>query len=75
MLMAQLKGDATPNIRGVLRNYKGDVLLMFSKTLHVKNSNATEVPVIFEALCIYSSTFLEDLILGSASLNAISWVE
>ena len=37
-------------VGGVLRDHKGDVLLMFSKNVGIKESNETEVLAILEAL-------------------------
>lgn len=54
------------DIRGVLRNCKGDVLFMFFKQ-GVKDSNEAEALAILEAFRIY-------LIVKNNSPNAIWWV-
>lgn len=42
---------------GVLRNYSGGVLTMFSKHVGVRNSNEVEVMAILETIWIYSASF------------------
>ena len=68
------RGKAGPaGIGGVLHN-NGDVLLMFSKPIGVRDSNKAEVIVILEALQIFS-TSIQDIIVGACNLaNAIVWV-
>ena len=50
------QGKPRPSgIRSVLRDDKGDVLLMFSKNIVVKESNEAEVLAILEALRLFFS--------------------
>lgn len=44
-----------PEIRGVLRNCKGDVLIMLSKYVGVCDSNEAQVLAILEGLRLFSS--------------------
>lgn len=48
--------------------------MFFSKYIRVKDSNRAEVLAILDALSPYSGIFLEQFIVESESLNAISWV-
>ena len=54
-------------IRGVLHNSKGDVVLMFSKHVSVCDSNEDEVLVILEGLRLFSTRYSGALILESDS--------
>lgn len=57
---------------GVLHN-NGDVLLMFSKPIGVRDSNKAEVMVILETLRIFP-TSIQDITVGECNLaNAIVW--
>lgn len=56
-----------------LREDKGDVLLIFSKNVGVKESNKTEVMAILEVLQLFFS-FPDRLIVESDSSNTISWI-
>lgn len=49
-------------VGGVLRNCKGEVLLMFSKYVGVCDSNEAEVLAILEALRIYSRKYYGRLV-------------
>ena len=60
-------------IGGILRNYKGEVLFMFSKYIGIKDSNEAEVLAILEALRIFVSNNFHSIVVESDSLNAISW--
>lgn len=48
--------------------------MFFSKHFRVKDSNRAEVLAILDALSPYSGIFLEQFIVESESLNAVSWV-
>lgn len=48
--------------------------MFFCKYIRVKDSNRAEVLAILDALSPYSGIFLEQFIVESESLNAISWV-
>lgn len=61
-------------ISGVLHNSKGEVLLMFSKPIGIRDSNEVEVLAISEALCIFSGSFQDKLIVESNSSNVVGWV-
>lgn len=57
-------------IGGVLRNSKGEVLLLFSKNVGVCNSKEAEVLVILEALRMFSERYHGRLVVESDSSNA-----
>ena len=61
-------------IRGVFRNSKGDVVLMFSKHVGVCDSNEVEVLAILEDLRLLSTRYSGALVLESDYLNAIESV-
>lgn len=48
--------------------------MFFSKHIRVKDSNRAEVLATLDALSPYSGILLEQFIVESESLNAISWV-
>ena len=58
----------------MLRNDKGEVLLMFSKHVGVRDSNKVELLAILEALRCFSRFFHGSFIVESDSSNVISWV-
>lgn len=60
------------SIRGILRNYKGNVLNMFSKHVGIKDSNEAEVLAILAPQTCCSS-HRQSLHVESDSFNAISW--
>lgn len=60
------------SIGGILRNDKGEVLLMFSKHVSVRDSNEVEALAIFEALWCFSIYFQDTLIVENDSSNTIS---
>ena len=60
-------------IGGVLRNFKGEVVFVFSKHVGIKDSSEAKVLVILEALRIYYSFYYHNLIMESDLVNAISW--
>ena len=60
------------NIGGILRNYKGDVLFMFSNYIGIKDSNEVAVLAILEALRICVLNNFHSIVVESDSLNAIS---
>ena len=62
------------SIGGVLLNFKGEVLISFSKPIGIKDSNEAEVFAILKTLRIYSRSFGDNLIVESNSSNAVSWV-
>ena len=66
---------SSAGIGSALRNYKGEVLHIFSKHVGIKDSNEAEVLAILEALHIYRSSCKESLIVESGYFNAISWVK
>lgn len=57
----------------MLRNYKGKVLIIFSKHVGVCDSNEVEVLVILEALRLFNRNFFDALIVESDSSNVITW--
>lgn len=61
-------------IGGKLRNQNGEALYIISKHDEIKDSNQAEVLAILEAVRIYSSSFLNSLIVKSDLANTISWV-
>ncbi|XXG72211.1 hypothetical protein AAC387_Pa07g1359 [Persea americana] len=61
-------------IGGVLRNFKGKVLIMFSKHIRICDSNEVEVLAILEAFHLFPRDCFEPLIVESNSSNAIAWV-
>ena len=61
-------------IGGVLRNDKGEVLLMFSKSVGIRDSNEAESLAILEALRIFSTSFHGPLLVESDSTNAVGWL-
>ena len=68
-----LRGNLGPvGIGGVLRNCKGEVLIMFSKPVGVCDSNEAEVLAILEGLQLFSSRYGGPLIMESDSSNAIA---
>lgn len=60
-------------IGGVLRNSNGEVLLLFSKNVGVKESNEAKVLVILEALQFLLHHLQAKLIVESDSTNAVMW--
>ena len=58
----------------MLRNSKDQVLVMFSKPVGICDSNEVEVLSILEALCIFSGSFQDKLIVESDSSNMVGWV-
>lgn len=52
---------------------KGEVVLMFSKKVGVKESNENEVMAILEALQLFSHSFQTLLIVENDSANAVKW--
>lgn len=61
------------NIGEFLPNHEGEIMFMFPKHVGVRGSNEAELLAILEALCIFSSSFHEHLIVENHSLNTISW--
>lgn len=61
-------------IGGVLRYNKGDVLLLFSKKVELKESNEAKVMAILEAFRLFISSFQAGLIIESDSSNSIGWI-
>ena len=59
--------------RGVLHG-RGEVLLMFSQHIGVRDSNETEELVIPAGLRLFSRRFIGFLVMESNSSNAIAWV-
>lgn len=58
MLMGHQEGSqGQEGIGGALRNDKGFILCMFSKSVGVKDSNEAELLAILEALMIFSCSF------------------
>ena len=69
------KGKPGPvGVGSVLRNYKGDVLYMFSKNVGNKDSNKADVIAILEALKVFVQLFRVSSVVESDSANAIHWV-
>lgn len=64
-------------IDGVMRNHERVILLRFSKSIGVKDSNMTELLSIKEAMLVFvSSAWVQNhsLCVKNDSMNAISWV-
>lgn len=57
----------------VLRNFKGEVLLLFSISVRVKDSNEAGVLATVEALWLFSSSFQAKLIVESDLANVLLW--
>ena len=57
----------------MLRNFKGEVLLLFSMSVGVKDSNEAEVLAILEALWLFSSSFQAKLNVESDLANKLLW--
>ena len=65
------------NMGGVIRNSKGQVLFVFSKSIGIADSNFAELIAVVNALSYGVSVnfdFLLDIILGSDSKMVISWL-
>lgn len=58
----------------ILHYNKGQMILMFSKSVGVNNSNEAEVLSTLEASRIYLLSFQDSLILESVWANATSWI-
>ena len=58
----------------MLHNYKGEVLIMFSKHIGVCDSNIAEVLAILKALRLFPRDCSEALIVESDFSNAVAWV-
>lgn len=72
--VAREKPEPT-GIGGILYNSRVDVLISFSKSIEVRDSNETEVLAIHEALRIYSSSFHKSLIVeGDLQYNFMGFV-
>ena len=68
------RGKPGPAGKGeVLRSYKSEGLIMFSKHIGVRDSNETKVLATLEALYLFSSDYSEALIVESDSSNAVAW--
>lgn len=61
-------------IGGKLRKQNGEALCIISKQAEIKDSNQAKVLAILEALRIYSSSFMNSLIVKSDMANTVSWV-
>ncbi|XXG59908.1 hypothetical protein AAC387_Pa04g1911 [Persea americana] len=62
------------SIGGVLRNFKGGVIIMFSKHIGICDSNEAEVLATLEALQLFPRDCFEALIVESDSSNAVTRV-
>lgn len=71
--MGRLEESQAAGVGGVLRDHKGDLLLMFSKNVGIKKSNDTEVLAVLEILRLFYSSFCDILLVESDSI-AISWI-
>lgn len=60
-------------INGVLRNYKDQILLKFSRSTGVKYSNEAGTLAILQALRMYMRSFQELLIVECNLFNDTSW--
>ena len=58
----------------MLCNDKDEVLLMFPKSVGIRESNEAEVLAILEALRIFSASFHAPLVVESDSTNALGWL-
>ncbi|XXG44210.1 hypothetical protein AAC387_Pa01g4073 [Persea americana] len=71
---AARKKPGPAGVEGVLAYIlQGNVLLMFSKKVGIKESNETEVLAILEALRLFFSSFREKLLAESDSSNEGPW--
>ena len=61
-------------IGGVLLNDKGEVLLMFPKSVGIRDSNEVEVLAILEAFQIFLASFHGPLVVESDSTNVVGWL-
>lgn len=61
-------------VLGVLCNNEGGVLMMFSKSIGIKDSNEAEVLAILETFCMFVCVHNSKLIVESYSSDAIYWV-
>ena len=59
---------------GVLCNYKGEVLIMFSKHIGVCDLNQAELLTTLEAIRMFLRDYSKAFIVKSDSSNAVAWV-
>ncbi|XP_007034193.2 PREDICTED: uncharacterized protein LOC18602625 [Theobroma cacao] len=64
-------------IGGVLRNSRGEIRMMFSKSIGVGDSSLAEVLAIREAFVMFIASQRRDshMLVKSVSLNAVEWVQ
>lgn len=58
----------------VLGSFNNEILICFSKSIRIKDSNKVDVLSILEALRTYYRSVSQSLIVESNSSNAVSWV-
>lgn len=57
----------------LFRNSSGEIQLMFSRSVGVKESNEAELMAILEALSLFSKSFQAKFIVESDLSNALLW--
>ncbi|EOY19326.1 Uncharacterized protein TCM_044395 [Theobroma cacao] len=75
---ASTRNPNQTGIEGIVRNYKGDILLRFSKSMGVCDANCAEIMAVREAFILFTKILRQthlNLWIESDSTNVIRWLK